>query len=221
MLERELGGEPELVVPAVSARFEFVVNVAHGRHDRSDDPPRNGLPAPEALGSDSMAGTRGNERFVEDAAARGIEVLATVFPEGTKTSAEAARAIGCTVAQIAKSVVLVAKGGTADGTVIVAITSGANRVDTEKVAALVGATAVRTAKPDEVRESTGYAIGGVPPFAHASPLRCLLDEDLLEFDEVWSAAGTPDACFPITPARLVEASRATVADVKSTPLQAP
>ena len=152
---------------------------------------------------------RGNERFVEDAAARGIVVQAIVFPEGTKTSADAARAIGCTVAQIAKSVVLVA-----DSEVVVAITSGVNRVDTTKVAAIFGATTVRTAKPDEVRAATGYAIGGVPPFAHAQPLRCLLDAELLAFEEVWGAAGAPDTCFPINPQRLVEMPGVTLADVK-------
>jgi prolyl-tRNA editing enzyme YbaK/EbsC (Cys-tRNA(Pro) deacylase) len=153
---------------------------------------------------------RGNVRFVEHARTQGLEIEVTVFPDGTRTAADAAAAIGCTVGQIAKSLVLMA-----DGRAVVAITAGDNRVDIGRVAAVLGAADVRLARPDETREATGYAIGGVPPFGHASPLVCLLDRDLLRFETVWAAAGTPDATFPIEPARLAEVSGATVADFRA------
>jgi prolyl-tRNA editing enzyme YbaK/EbsC (Cys-tRNA(Pro) deacylase) len=148
-------------------------------------------------------------RFVEQARDRGLDVQVSTFPDGTRTAADAAAAIGCTVAQIAKSIVLVA-----DGQPVVAITSGDNRVDVQRVAGVLGAAAVRMAKADEARDATGYAIGGVPPFGYDEPVDALFDRDLLRFDVIYAAAGTPDAVFPIAPDRLLAVSGATVADFR-------
>jgi len=148
------------------------------------------------------------DRFREEAEARGLDLRVREFPEGTKTAADAARAIGCDVAQIVKSVVLVA-----DGEAVVALTSGANRADTAKVAAALGASEVRKADAGEVREATGFAIGGTPPLGYPEPLRVLMDLHLLGFREVWAAAGTPMTVFPIEPEVLRVASGAEPTDL--------
>ena len=121
------------------------------------------------------------------------------FEEGTKTAEDAAEAIGCEVAQIAKSIVM--KAGTE---LVVVITSGANNVGEEELAEKtgVGPEVVRPANPDEVKEKLGWGIGGVPPFAHATNCRTFLDSSLKSFDTIWAAAGTPNAVFPITPDEL-------------------
>jgi prolyl-tRNA editing enzyme YbaK/EbsC (Cys-tRNA(Pro) deacylase) len=149
------------------------------------------------------------EEFIEAARERyGFEVEPEEFPEGTKTAADAADAIGCDVAQIASSLVFLA-----DDEPVVVVTSGANRASEAKVAAAVGASDVRMADPDEVREATGWSIGGVPPFCHDRELRVLFDETLADNDTVWAAAGTPEAVFPIDPDRLVDIADAEPADV--------
>lgn len=131
------------------------------------------------------------------------------FPQGTRTAVDAARAVGCDVGQIVKSLVFMA-----DGQAFLALTSGPNRADTRRLADLLGASEVRRADAEEARQATGFAIGGTPPFGHVLPLRVLLDEDLLAYDELWAAAGTPDAVFRIAPQELLEASGATVASFK-------
>ncbi len=93
------------------------------------------------------------------------------------------------------------------------VTSGANRVSEDRLGAVLDATDVRMAEPEEAREATGWSIGGVPPFCHDNELTVLIDETLLDHDEVWAAAGTPDGVFPITPDRLVELSGAEPAAV--------
>jgi prolyl-tRNA editing enzyme YbaK/EbsC (Cys-tRNA(Pro) deacylase) len=128
------------------------------------------------------------------------------FPGGTRTAADAARAIGCQVGQIVKSLVFVA--GTEP---FVALTSGVNRADAKLLAGLVGVP-VRRADAEEVRAATGYAIGGTPPFGHARPLRTFCDRDLLTYHEVWAAAGTPQTVFTLTPDLLLRASAAQPAD---------
>lgn len=130
------------------------------------------------------------------------------FPAGTRTAADAAAAVGCTVAQIAKSIVLRA----GDRAVLV-ITSGTNRVDPRKVEAVIGQP-VRRADADFVRAATGFAIGGVAPVGHTTPPHLLFDRDLLAFDQVWAAAGSPSHVFAAAPADLVTLSGATVADVR-------
>jgi prolyl-tRNA editing enzyme YbaK/EbsC (Cys-tRNA(Pro) deacylase) len=150
------------------------------------------------------------DRFAAAAGALGMAPQVRRFPEGTKTAHEAARAIGCDVAQIVKSLVFVA-----DGQPVLALTSGRNRVDLRKLAALSGAGDVRRATPDEVRAATGFAIGGTPPFGHPERLRTFVDRDLLGFQEVWAAAGTPDGVFPIAPSHLVRLSGADPADLSA------
>jgi prolyl-tRNA editing enzyme YbaK/EbsC (Cys-tRNA(Pro) deacylase) len=147
------------------------------------------------------------ERFDESARALGIEARVRRFPQGTKTAADAARAIGCDVAQIVKSLVFVADGGP-----VVAYTSGANRVDPEKLAAVAGAGRARRATPEEARAATGYAVGGTPPFGYPVRVPGFLDPDLMAFEEVWAAAGTPDSVFPLAPSELMRASGAEPAD---------
>lgn len=149
------------------------------------------------------------QRVVDAARQRGLAIEVRHFPEGTRTAQEAAEAVGASLGQIAKSMVFLA-----DGKPILVLTSGPNRVDAAKVARHLGANQVRRASADEVRQATGFAIGGVPPFGHAQPLPVLFDYDLLQFETIWAAAGTPNAVFAIEPQRLAEASGAVVADIK-------
>lgn len=142
------------------------------------------------------------------AAAHGVEIAVTRFTGKTATAADAAREIGCTVAEIVKSLVFVA-----DGAPVVVLCSGADRVDESKLKAVLGARVVRRATADEAKSATGYAIGGVPPFGHVSDLRVIVDDGLTGFDTVWAAAGLPDAVFPIAPVDLLRLSQGTVADV--------
>lgn len=132
------------------------------------------------------------------------------FPEGTKTAADAAAAIGCDVAQIASGIVL-----DAGDSLVVVVTSGANRVDGAKVADVLDAdeTAVSMGDADDIKATLGWSIGGVPPFCHEADVPVLMDETLLQFDEVWAAAGTPEAVFPIHPETIRELSGARVVDV--------
>ena len=138
----------------------------------------------------------------------GLDLEVREFPAGTRTAVDAARAVGCDVDQIVKSLVFVA-----DGTPVLVLTSGGNRVDPAKVARLTGAAAVRKADADEARTATGFAIGGTPPFGHPRPLTVLVDRDLTRFERVWAAAGTPRHVFAISPAALLDASGGQVTDV--------
>jgi prolyl-tRNA editing enzyme YbaK/EbsC (Cys-tRNA(Pro) deacylase) len=142
------------------------------------------------------------------AADRGVAIAVTRFPATTRTAQDAAREIGCTVAEIVKSLVFIA-----DGAPVIVLCSGADRVDEAKLISALGAAGVRRATADEAKTSTGYAIGGVPPFGHAASLRVVVDPGLRAFATVWAAAGLPDAVFPIAPADLVRLSAALEADV--------
>lgn len=137
-----------------------------------------------------------------------LEVLELL--ESTRTAAEAAAAIGCSVAQIAKSIVF---RRAADGEAVLVVASGANRIDEAKVAALAGG-AIGKADAAFVREKTGFAIGGIPPFGHTAPIATLLDQELLLLPEIWAAAGTPNAVFRLEPQDLAELTGGTLADVK-------
>ena len=151
------------------------------------------------------------EEFRKRAAGEhGFEVDVHEFPEGTKTAADAAEAVGCDVGQIASGIVL-----SADGGLVVVVTSGANRVDTSRVAALLGVDdgAVSMGDAAEIKATLGWSIGGVPPFCHEADVPVFMDETLTRHGEVWAAAGTPEAVFPIDPERLRELSEATVASV--------
>lgn len=150
-------------------------------------------------------------RVTDAARAAGVDISVERFPEGTRTAADAARAVGCEVGQIVKSLVFMA-----DARPVVALVSGANRVDLGRLATAVGATEARRADGDEARAATGFAIGGVPPFGHGSQVAVVIDRDLLAFDRVWAAAGLPDAVFAIAPDDLLRASGGTIADVKET-----
>ncbi|MBM4424157.1 MAG: YbaK/EbsC family protein [Chloroflexi bacterium] len=127
----------------------------------------------------------------------------------TRTSAEAAQAIGCEVGQIAKSLVF---RGKQSGKAILVIASGANRVDEKKLRDLIGEK-IEKADADFVRSRTGFVIGGVPPLGHAEPLETLIDESLMRFDSIWAAAGTPNAVFNLTPADLAAMTGGRVAVV--------
>jgi prolyl-tRNA editing enzyme YbaK/EbsC (Cys-tRNA(Pro) deacylase) len=149
------------------------------------------------------------DRFMEAAKVLGHDLEVRRFPEGTKTAADAARAVGCDIGQIVKSLVFMA-----DGRAVLALTSGANRVDTGKLAVLAGAEEARRANADEVRAATGYAIGGTPPFGHPRPIPAFIDRDLFGYGEIWAAAGTPDSVFRTTPEELGSATGAGMADFK-------
>lgn len=143
-------------------------------------------------------------------AAAGIAIEIKTFPEGTRTAAEAAAAIGCSVAEIAKSIVLRA---VESGRVVVVVVSGRNRVDMEKVADLLDQTVIR-ADADFVRRKTGFAIGGVAPVGHLEAPIVLLDSDLLHYRQVWTAAGTSNSVFRLTPAQLQMLTACPVVDIK-------
>ena len=131
------------------------------------------------------------------------------FPDGTKTAADAAAAIGVEVGQIVKSLVFAV-----DSEVVMALVSGANKLDEGKLAAVAGGDRCARVDADIVREATGFPIGGVPPFGHATSLRVFVDPDLLTYDEVWAAAGTWNDVFGVDPQRLVEVTGGTVIDLK-------
>jgi prolyl-tRNA editing enzyme YbaK/EbsC (Cys-tRNA(Pro) deacylase) len=151
------------------------------------------------------------DRFLASAKAVGLTVEVRRFPAGTRTAPDAARAVGCEVGQIVKSLVFVA-----DETPFIALTSGANRADPARLAVAVGAREVRRATPEEARDATGFAIGGTPPVGHPRPLRVLMDSDLSGYEVLWAAAGAPDAVFPISPTDLLVVTGAEVADFKET-----
>lgn len=153
--------------------------------------------------------SRAVDRFLREARALGLGPEVTEFPQGTRTAVEAARAIGCEVGQIVKSLVFVA--GTEP---FIALTSGPNRADIERLAELMGGRPVRRAQAEEARAATGFAIGGTPPFGHPRRLRMFVDRDLLAYEVVWAAAGTPHSVFPIAPDVLVRTTGAEPADLK-------
>ena len=148
------------------------------------------------------------ERVRSALLALGHEDTITEFPDGTRTAEDAARAVGCTVAQIAKTIVFRA----GDNPVIV-IASGPNRVDRAKVVALLGVE-VKQADARWVRDVTGFAIGGVAPVGHQSPARFVVDQDLLALDTVWAAAGSAAHVFRTTGAELARMSGGLVANIR-------
>jgi prolyl-tRNA editing enzyme YbaK/EbsC (Cys-tRNA(Pro) deacylase) len=147
---------------------------------------------------------------VQDALrAKGLDCTVRHMDRTTRTAEEAAAACGCAVGQIVKSLVF---RGAQSGKPYLLLVSGANRVDEKAVAGRIGEL-LRRPDAHYVREATGFAIGGIPPLGHDAPLATFMDEGLLAYDVVWAAAGTPDAVFPIAPARLAEAAAATVIPV--------
>ena len=147
------------------------------------------------------------QRVADALAQLGIQAEITEFAESTRTAEEAAAAINSTLGQIVKSLVFLAGEQP-----VLALVSGANRVDTEQLAEIADGPITR-ANADIVREATGFSIGGVPPIGHTTPLPTYLDRDLLQYELVWAAAGTPNAVFPIAPDELQRIAGATVADL--------
>jgi prolyl-tRNA editing enzyme YbaK/EbsC (Cys-tRNA(Pro) deacylase) len=151
-----------------------------------------------------------HQRVAEAARRKGVDLEIIVFSESTHTAADAARAVNAELGQIVKSLVFVA--ATEDGlSSVVALVSGSNRVDINRLAAVVGLPGLRRATADEAGDQTGFVIGGIPPFGHRKPLRVVMDPDLGRFPVVWAAAGTPNAVFSVPPATLRTLANATVA----------
>ncbi|WP_019630827.1 YbaK/EbsC family protein [Actinomadura atramentaria] len=148
------------------------------------------------------------ERVAAELAARGATGEIIELGEAVPTAAAAAERVGCAVGAIANSLVF-----DADGAPLLVLTSGAHRVDTAKVAAIVGAAKVRRATPEFVKAATGQAIGGVAPLGHPAPIRTLVDVALEEFDEVWAAGGVPHTVFPTTYDELVRVTGGDPAEV--------
>jgi len=148
------------------------------------------------------------QRVADALGAAGLAAEIRELSASTRTAEEAATAVGTTVPRIVKSLVFLA-----DDTPILALVSGSNLLDTERLGTALGKRISR-ADAATVRAATGFAIGGVPPLGHATPLDVLIDRDLLQFDVVWAAAGTPHAVFPIAPADLVRATGGRVMELK-------
>lgn len=164
--------------------------------------------------TDPTSGTApaAHPRFTEALRELGLAELAgqiRSFPDATRTAAEAAAAIGCGLGEIVKSLIF-----EADGVPVLVLMDGASRVDVERVREELGAGAVKRARADLVRETTGYAIGGVPPFGHRTRTRVLADRGLLDHDVVWAAAGTPHTVFPMDPKSLVSYAGGILVDVR-------
>ena len=150
-------------------------------------------------------------RKVQDALeALGLSLQVVELPGSTRTAVEAAQVVGCQVGQIIKSLVFKAKRSQRP---ILVIASGQNRVDERKIEALIGEP-LGKADADFVRQHTGFVIGGVPPLGHLEPLETFIDEDLLQFQELWAAAGTPHAVFRLAPADLIKMTGGTVINIK-------
>ena len=154
-----------------------------------------------------MARMNAIDRFIGEAEASGLDIEIQRYPDGTRTAADAAAAVGCKIDQIVKSLVFMA-----DVRPILILCSGARTVDEETQAEYIR-TEIRIAGASEVRAATGYAIGGTPPLGHTVPLKTVVDPHLMEFEEIWAAAGTPDSVFPIQPKELVKATSGAVVAV--------
>ncbi len=152
------------------------------------------------------------ERFAESAKALGLEIEIRQFDATTRTAEDAANAIGVSVGQIVKSLVFLV-----DGEAVMTLVSGPNRLDEKKLAALcgVGKKKVKRADAAKVREVTGYSIGGVPPFAHATRLRTFIDQDFWQYDTIWAAGGTSNAVFAIAPNALARVTEGEAVTLKS------
>ena len=148
-------------------------------------------------------------RVVEAARALGLEIVPRRFPDGTKTAADAAAAIGVELGQIVKSLIFAV-----DGEVVLAYVSGSNQLDEKKLALAAGGLKCTRVDADVVRQATGFPIGGVPPLGLATQMRIFIDPDLLQYDEVWAAAGTWNDVFAIKPDSLVLSTGGLIVDLK-------
>ena len=154
--------------------------------------------------------TSSTHRVLGAAEATGLPIEVVTMPASTRTAEEAAAACGCAVGQIVKSLVFQGRGS---GRLYLLLVSGSNMVDMDKAAAHAGEKLDR-ADPRLVRERTGFAIGGVAPIGHMEPCPVLMDEDLLQYETVWAAAGAPNAVFSVDPAKLQQATKARVAQLR-------
>ena len=152
----------------------------------------------------------GAKKFQDALTALGAKGEVVELPASTRTSAEAASAIGCSIGQIAKSIIFRA---VSTGRPVMVIASGINRVNEEKIQSLIG-EAVKKADPDFVRQATGFAVGGVPPVGHPQRMETYLDEDFLQYEAIWAAAGNPNAIFELPTKVLQEITIAKVVRVK-------
>ncbi|MER6099455.1 YbaK/EbsC family protein [Streptomyces sp. NPDC001728] len=163
----------------------------------------------ESATAGNPAASLAHPRFAAALEELGLDVEIRRFPDETRTAQQAAEAIGCEVSEIAKSLVFAA-----DGVPVLVLMDGASRVDVERVREELGAGKVTRADAKVVRETTGYAIGGVPPFGHRTRPRVLADRGLLDHALVWAAAGTPHTVFALDPKTLVAQAGATLVDVR-------
>jgi Cys-tRNA(Pro) deacylase len=150
------------------------------------------------------------KRVVDAGAALDIEVTPVRFPQGTHTAVDAARALGCELAQIVKTLVFLDESDEP----IMFFVSGVDRLDVAKGAAAAGVVSLRKADARAIKDATGYSIGGVPPFGHATGIPAVMDERLMALEEVWAGTGLPDAVFRIAPDDLRRVTHATVAEVR-------
>jgi Cys-tRNA(Pro) deacylase len=151
------------------------------------------------------------QKFQDALRARGFDLTVIEHAETTRTAQEAAERVGVTLGQIVKSLIF---KGKKTGKPILVLTSGANRVDEKRIEAYAEEK-IERADANFVREVTGYAIGGVPPIAHIRHMETYLDEDLLQYEVIWAAAGTPNAVFELTPHDLQQMTGSKVAQIKS------
>jgi len=151
---------------------------------------------------------KANDRFREASQGCGFHPDIQHFPEGTRTAADAAKAVGCDLGQIVKSLVFVS-----DNMPVLILASGKNRVNENRIMEILNAENLTIGKPEVVKTATGFSIGGTPPFGHPQQIQTIMDTDLNTYDQVWAAAGTPDSCFPISPIKLCEITNATVAEI--------
>ena len=150
------------------------------------------------------------KRFQDALLARGLSHQVTELPQGTRTSVDAAQAVGVEVGQIAKSLIFKGKN---TGQAFLVVASGSNRVNEARLSGLTSEP-VEMPDADFVRDQTGFSIGGVPPFSHSQPLQTFIDEDLLQYQEIWAAAGNPRAVFRLTPQDLLKISGGQVVSIK-------
>jgi len=155
------------------------------------------------------------QRVLDVAARKGVTIEVIAFPDSTHTAAEAAQVVGAEIGQIVKSLVFVVENDGGELEPIVCLVSGANRVDMERLAAVVGRRDVRRATAREAEELTGFTIGGIPPFGHRA--RVVMDPDLGRYETVWAAAGLPTVVFPVAPSVLRMLADAHVAPIAEEP----
>ncbi|WP_225803008.1 YbaK/EbsC family protein [Streptomyces sp. NK15101] len=159
--------------------------------------------------TDEDTASAAHPQFASALRESGLDVEVRRFPDETRTAQQAAEAIGCEVAEIVKSLIFAA-----DGVPVLVLVDGASRVDVERVRQELGAARVTRADAKAVRETTGYAIGGVPPFGHRTRTRVLADRGILDHAVVWAAAGTPHTVFAMDPKELVAHAGGTLVDVR-------